>query len=172
MPLASLRARPNFSLARKGELHDVSERSFSVYVERKDPATGELVRAKEHHDDSRAFLSRGYVPVRRAYVSDAAGASAPAGDHVTLVLPEVRLTKRIDGDVMRDAVALDGVDLLGYTSWGPIDLVSASTGEMSKRYGFVYVDKNDDGSGTLERFRKKSFWWYKQVIASNGEDLS
>jgi len=80
--------------------HDVSERSFSVYVERKDPATGELVRAKEHHDDSRAFLSRGYVPVRRAYVSDAAGASAPAGDHVTLVLPEVRLTKRIDGDVM------------------------------------------------------------------------
>jgi len=75
-------------------------------------------------------------------------------------------------EAMRDAVALDGVDLLGYTSWGPIDLVSASTGEMSKRYGFVYVDKNDDGSGTLERFRKKSFWWYKQVIASNGEDLS
>jgi len=74
-------------------------------------------------------------------------------------------------EAMRDAVALDGVDLLGYTTWGPIDLVSASTGEMSKRYGFVYVDKSDDGSGTLRRFRKKSFWWYKRVIASNGKDL-
>ncbi len=65
----------------------------------------------------------------------------------------------------------DGVELWGYTPWGCIDLVSASTGEMAKRYGFIYVDKHDDGSGTLERSRKKSFYWYKDVIASNGKKL-
>ena len=65
----------------------------------------------------------------------------------------------------------DGVDVLGYTSWGCIDLVSASTAEMSKRYGFIYVDRNDDGSGTLEGYKKKSFNWYKEVIGSNGESL-
>ena len=69
------------------------------------------------------------------------------------------------------AIEEDGVVLLGYTTWGPIDLVSASTGEMSKRYGFIYVDKDDQGHGTLKRSRKKSFYWYKKVIASNGEDL-
>ena len=74
-------------------------------------------------------------------------------------------------EAMRDAIIEDGVDLLGYTTWGPIDLVSASTGEMSKRYGFIYVDRDDDGKGTLERRRKKSFSWYKKVIASNGADL-
>ena len=57
------------------------------------------------------------------------------------------------------------------TSWGPIDLVSASTGEMKKRYGFIYVDKDDEGNGTLERRKKKSFNWYKEVIESNGEKL-
>lgn len=62
----------------------------------------------------------------------------------------------------------DGVDVMGYTSWGCIDLVSASTAEMKKRYGFIYVDRNDDGTGTLERYRKKSFYWYKKVIESNG----
>src|SRR5699024_581927 len=71
---------------------------------------------------------------------------------------------------MRDAVE-DGVELMGYTAWGCIDLVSMSTGEMSKRYGFIYVDKYDDGSGTLERKKKKSFNWYKDVIAANGEKL-
>lgn len=65
----------------------------------------------------------------------------------------------------------DGVKVLGYTSWGPIDLVSASTAQMSKRYGFIYVDRNDDGSGSLKRYRKKSFDWYKQIIASNGASL-
>lgn len=65
----------------------------------------------------------------------------------------------------------DGVEIMGYTSWGCIDLVSASTGEMSKRYGFIYVDKHDDGSGTLERKKKKSFYWYKNVIATNGKEL-
>ncbi|QDP39198.1 glycoside hydrolase family 1 protein [Radiobacillus deserti] len=65
----------------------------------------------------------------------------------------------------------DGVELMGYTAWGCIDLVSASSGEMSKRYGFIYVDRHDDGSGSLERSRKKSFFWYKNVIATNGEEL-
>lgn len=65
----------------------------------------------------------------------------------------------------------DGVDVMGYTSWGCIDLVSASTAELKKRYGYIYVDRNDDGSGTMERYRKKSFYWYKDVIASNGENL-
>ena len=71
---------------------------------------------------------------------------------------------------MKEAVQ-DGVDLMGYTMWGPIDLISASTSEMSKRYGFIYVDQDDDGNGTLERSRKDSFYWFKNVIASNGEDL-
>ncbi len=71
---------------------------------------------------------------------------------------------------MREA-ADDGVDLMGYTWWGPIDVVSAGTGEMRKRYGFIYVDKHDDGSGDLHRTRKDSFYWYKKCIESNGEDL-
>lgn len=72
---------------------------------------------------------------------------------------------------MIDAVNEDGIPLLGYTCWGCIDLVSASTGEMKKRYGMVYVDKQNDGTGTLKRLKKDSFYWYKKVIASNGEDL-
>ena len=73
---------------------------------------------------------------------------------------------------MKDAVELDGVDLLGYTTWGCIDLVSAGTGEMKKRYGFIYVDRDNEGNGTLARSKKKSFNWYKKVIDSNGENLS
>jgi len=65
----------------------------------------------------------------------------------------------------------DGVDVLGYTCWGPIDLVSASKAELSKRYGFIYVDRDDQGNGTLARSRKKSFNWYKEVIATNGASL-
>ncbi|MDR2070533.1 MAG: family 1 glycosylhydrolase, partial [Treponema sp.] len=72
---------------------------------------------------------------------------------------------------MKDVVEQDGVDLMGYTPWGCIDIVSASTGEMAKRYGFIYVDRDDEGNGTLKRSRKKSFFWYKDVIASNGEKL-
>lgn len=72
---------------------------------------------------------------------------------------------------MIKAVDEDGVDLIGYTPWGCIDLVSASTGEMSKRYGFIYVDRDDQGNGTLKRSKKKSFDWYKRVIASNGQEL-
>ena len=73
---------------------------------------------------------------------------------------------------MKDAVEEDGVELLGYTTWGCIDLVSAGSGQMKKRYGFIYVDLDDKGAGTLKRTKKESFNWYKQVIASNGEDLS
>lgn len=65
----------------------------------------------------------------------------------------------------------DGVELMGYTSWGCIDLVSASTAQMSKRYGYIYVDRHDDGTGTLNRYKKKSFYWYKDVIESNGATL-
>ena len=71
---------------------------------------------------------------------------------------------------MEEAVK-DGVDLMGYTPWGWIDVVSASTGEMAKRYGFVYVNKYDDGTGDLGRRRKDSFYWYKKVIESNGDVL-
>lgn len=71
---------------------------------------------------------------------------------------------------IREAI-IDGVDLLGYTSWAPIDLISASTSEMDKRYGFIYVDQDNFGNGTLNRMRKKSFSWYKKVIESNGETL-
>ncbi len=71
---------------------------------------------------------------------------------------------------MQEAVK-DGVDLIGYTWWGCIDLVSASTGEMRKRYGFIYVDIDDEGKGTGNRYKKDSFYWYQKLIASNGEDL-
>lgn len=71
----------------------------------------------------------------------------------------------------REAIE-DGVELMGFTSWGPIDLVANSTAEMSKRYGFIYVDRHDDGNGTLERKRKKSFHWYQEVIKTHGKSLS
>ena len=97
------------------------------------------------------------------------------------VLVEVDGVKTVEDDYriayMNDHLAqvgeaiADGVQLMGYTMWGPIDLVSASTAQMSKRYGFIYVDRNDDGSGTLERYRKKSFDWYAGVIRSNGGSL-
>ena len=72
---------------------------------------------------------------------------------------------------MKDAIEIDGLPVMGYTCWAPIDLVSVATGQMSKRYGFIYVDLDDDGNGTLMRSKKKSFEWYQKVIASNGEDL-
>lgn len=74
-------------------------------------------------------------------------------------------------DAMAGAIE-DGVDLIGYTAWGCIDLISMSTGEMKKRYGFIYVDLDNEGNGTGERIRKDSFYWYKKVIATNGEDIS
>lgn len=74
-------------------------------------------------------------------------------------------------EAIADAIE-DGVDIIGYTPWGCIDLVSCSLVSMSKRYGFIYVDADDEGNGTYDRYRKDSFYWYKKVIASNGEDLS
>ena len=69
--------------------------------------------------------------------------------------------------------ALDeGVDVMGYAAWGCIDVVSASTAQLKKRYGFIYVDRNEDGTGTLNRYKKKSFDWYRKVIATNGGDLN
>lgn len=71
---------------------------------------------------------------------------------------------------MKEAVE-EGVDVMGYTTWGSIDVVSASSGQMSKRYGFIYVDMDDEGNGTFDRYKKDSFYWYKKVIETNGEDL-
>jgi 6-phospho-beta-glucosidase len=75
-------------------------------------------------------------------------------------------------ETMKKAVEEDGVEVMGYTTWGCVDIVSAGTGEMKKRYGLIYVDKHDNGEGTLARSRKDSFYWYKKVIESNGENLS
>lgn len=72
---------------------------------------------------------------------------------------------------MKKAVDIDGVDLLGYTTWGCIDIVSAGTGEMKKRYGFIYVDADDECRGSMKRIPKDSFYWYQKVIASNGDEL-
>ena len=72
---------------------------------------------------------------------------------------------------MKEAIE-DGVELFGYTSWGCIDMISASTSQISKRYGYIYVNQDDDGNGTRQRRKKKSFDWYKKVIATNGEDLA
>ena len=72
---------------------------------------------------------------------------------------------------MKYAIDIDGVEVLGYTVWGCIDCVSFSTGEMKKRYGFIYVDKDNDGKGTLQRIKKDSFEWYRKVIETNGEVL-
>ncbi len=73
-------------------------------------------------------------------------------------------------EAVKKAVLHDGVDLMGYTPWGIIDLVSFTTGEMKKRYGMIYVDRDNEGNGTMER-KKKSFDWFKKVIASDGEEL-
>ncbi|PNZ25314.1 6-phospho-beta-glucosidase [Staphylococcus rostri] len=89
---------------------------------------------------------------------------------------KVHDTTRIDYfknhiQAMKDAVELDGVDLLGYTPWGIMDIVSFTTGEMKKRYGMIYVDRDNEGNGTMNRYKKDSFDWYKNVIATNGESL-
>ncbi len=80
------------------------------------------------------------------------------------------LAKHIDA--LKDAIEIDDVEVIGYTCWGPIDIVSVGTGEMKKRYGFIYVDKDDQGRGTLKRTIKKSFYWYQKVIATNGKDTT
>jgi 6-phospho-beta-glucosidase len=92
-------------------------------------------------------------------------------DGVRTVLDDDRIGYLNDHLVQLGEAITDGVEVWGYTSWGCIDVVSATTAQMSKRYGFIYVDRNDDGSGTLERYRKKSFGWYAEVIRTNGASL-
>ncbi|EGQ9352792.1 TPA: 6-phospho-beta-glucosidase [Vibrio parahaemolyticus] len=84
---------------------------------------------------------------------------------------DYRIAYLNDHLVQAHEAILDGVELMGFTSWGPIDLVANSTAEMSKRYGYIYVDRHDDGQGTLERKRKKSFYWYQDVIRTAGSSL-
>ncbi len=92
-------------------------------------------------------------------------------DGTKTVLDDYRINYLRDHLIQVGEAIEDGVPVMGYTSWGCIDLVSASTAELKKRYGFIYVDRNDDGTGTLNRYKKKSFDWYKRVIATNGEEL-
>ncbi|MBW3696657.1 6-phospho-beta-glucosidase [Vibrio sp. T187] len=87
------------------------------------------------------------------------------------IIDDYRISYLNDHLVQAKEAILDGVELMGFTSWGPIDLVANSTAEMSKRYGYIYVDRHDDGTGSLERKRKKSFYWYQQVIQSQGASL-
>lgn len=88
------------------------------------------------------------------------------------VIDDYRIDYLNDHLVQVGEAITDGVDVMGYTSWGCIDIVSASTAQLSKRYGFIYVDRNDDGTGTLDRYKKKSFDWYAEVISSNGASLT
>ncbi|MFC6465140.1 glycoside hydrolase family 1 protein [Marinilactibacillus sp. GCM10026970] len=87
------------------------------------------------------------------------------------VIDDYRIKYLNDHLVQVKEAVKDGVDVMGYTTWGCIDLVSASTAQLAKRYGFIYVDRHDDGSGSLDRYKKKSFNWYKEVISTNGESL-
>ena len=101
----------------------------------------------------------------------AADTLVPDGKGGYTVEDDYRIEYMRDHLLQVEEAVEDGVDVMGYTSWGCIDLVSASTAEMRKRYGFIYVDRNNDGTGTLARYRKKSFYWYRDVIRSNGESL-
>jgi len=92
-------------------------------------------------------------------------------DGVKTVLDEYRIDYMNDHLVQLGEAIADGVEVWGYASWGCIDLVSNSTAQMSKRYGLIYVDRNDDGSGSLERYKKKSFGWYAEVIRTSGASL-
>ena len=98
-----------------------------------------------------------------------------ARDEVTAdgeIIDDYRIQYLNDHLVQAREAILDGVELMGFTSWGPIDLVANSTAEMDKRYGFIYVDRRDDGSGTLDRTRKESFFWYRDVIQTRGASLT
>ena len=98
-----------------------------------------------HTDDFYHYLSKGAIP------------------------PHLSESNEQNLVVIEAFIDVDGVECIGYTSWGCIDLISTSTAQMSKRYGFIYVDCNDDGTGSMRRYKKKSFYWYKKVIETNGE---
>ena len=93
-------------------------------------------------------------------------------DGVKTVVDDYRIAYLNDHLVQVGEAIEDGATVLGYTAWGCIDVVSASSAQLSKRYGFIYVDRNDDGSGSLERYKKKSFDWYAEVIRTNGASLT
>lgn len=106
------------------------------------------------------FIVENGLGAKDVLVADGAGGMTVEDDY--------RIDYLNDHLVQVEEAIADGVPVMGYTTWGCIDLVSASTAQMSKRYGFIYVDRNDDGTGTLARYRKKSFHWYRNVIATNG----
>ena len=109
------------------------------------------------------FIVENGLGAKDVLVADGAGGMTVEDDY--------RIDYLNDHLVQVEEAIADGVPVMGYTTWGCIDLVSASTAQMSKRYGFIYVDRNDDGTGTLARYRKKSFHWYRNVIATNGACL-
>lgn len=102
-----------------------------------------------------------------AWLTDGKGVTTADGT----IQDEYRIQYLNDHLLQVNEAIEDGVDVMGYTSWGPIDLVSASHSQISKRYGFIYVDRDDDGKGTLCRIRKQSFYWYAEVIRSRGLSL-
>ena len=106
------------------------------------------------------FIVENGLGAKDVLVADGAGGMTVEDDY--------RIDYLSDHLVQVEEAIADGVPVMGYTAWGCIDLVSASTVQMSKRYGFIYVDRNDDGTGTLARYRKKSFRWYRNVIATHG----
>ena len=132
-------------------------------------------------------MARGAYPAyaRRIFKHRSVTLHTEPGDDAVLAagaIDVLTLLKTVEDDYRIDylqnhlremikAMEEDGVPVLGYTMWAPIDLVSLGTGEMKKRYGFVYVDMDDQGQGTLERYPKKSYYWMKEVIASRGESL-
>ena len=107
------------------------------------------------------FIAENGLGARDVLVDDGKGSKTVIDDYRIAYMSEH--IKQIDEAIK------DGVDVFGYTAWGCIDLISCSTAEIDKRYGMIYVDVYSDGSGTLERYKKKSFDWYKKVIESNGE---
>ena len=107
------------------------------------------------------FIAENGLGARDVLVDDGKGSKTVIDDYRIAYMSEH--IKQIDEAIK------DGVDVFGYTAWGCIDLISCSTAEIDKRYGMIYVDLYSDGSGTLERYKKKSFDWYKKVIESNGE---
>lgn len=151
---------------------------MQTYAKTSDPKD---VRAAQFQDQLNLFYTdvqvRGEYPeyMNRYFKENNVELKMVEGDEAILKQGKVHDQYRIDYlrkhvIQMKEAIK-DGVDLIGYTTWGPIDLISASTSEMSKRYGFIYVDQDDNGNGSLKRIRKDSFFWYKQVIASNGDKL-
>lgn len=148
-------AKGNFSTGAKNPYLSYSEWGWSF------DATGLRYLLNELND-------RYNIPLM--VVENGLGASDKLGDDGRIHDPYRIDYMREHINAMADAIN-DGVNLVGYTSWGCIDLVSVSTGEMKKRYGFIYVDRENDGTGSLKRYKKDSFFWYKRVIESNGEVL-